>query len=158
MEKNESKAYQIDDLDRAILNRLQQDSRVSFQEIARELIVSGGTIHVRVNKMKEEGIIQGSKLVIDFQKLGLEVTSFVGINLASAGDYPSALKKLKKFPEITEVHYTTGNYSMFIKVVTKSTKDLHLFLTEKLQPIPEVHSTETLISLDSPIVRDPQIP
>lgn len=148
----------IDDLDRAILNRLQEDSRISFQEIARELIVSGGTIHVRVNKMKEEGIIQGSKLVIDFQKLGLEVTSFVGINLASAGDYPSALKKLKKFPEITEVHYTTGNYSMFVKVVTKSTKDLHHFLTEKLQPIPEVHSTETLISLDSPVVRDPQIP
>jgi Lrp/AsnC family transcriptional regulator for asnA, asnC and gidA len=151
-------SYKLDKLDKEILRRLLSDSRESFQELARELGVSGGTIHVRVNKMKEVGIIQGSKLIVDFSRLGLEVTAFVGVNLTSAKDYVTALRKMKKFPEITEVHYTTGQYSMFVKVVAKSTKNLHLFLIEKLQSIPEVQSTETLISLDSPLFRDPAIP
>lgn len=150
--------YQLDEVDREILKRLIEDSRTSFQEIARELIVSGGTVHVRVNKMREAGIITGSKMKIDFTKLGLEVSAFVGINLRSAGDYKSALDKLDVLPEIVEVHYTTGNYSMFVKVLAKNTKELHLFLIEKLQAIPEIQSTETLISLDNPISRDPEIP
>ncbi len=150
--------YQLDDVDREILKRLIEDSRTSFQEIARDLIVSGGTIHVRVNKMKEAGIITGSKLKVDFSRLGLEVGAFVGINLRSAGDYKTVLDKLDALPEIVEVHYTTGNYSMFVKVLAKNTKELHLFLIERLQAIPEIQSTETLISLDNPISRDPEIP
>ncbi len=154
----DSETYQIDKVDREILSRLLADSRKSYQEIARELIVSGGTIHVRTNKMKEAGVIQGSRLIVDFQKLGLEVTAFVGINLGSAKDYQTVLPKLKKLPEITEVHYTTGGYSLFVKVVTSSTRELHLFLIEKLQVIKEISSTETLISLDNPVRRDPSLP
>lgn len=150
--------YPIDKVDREILSRLLQDSRRSYQDIARELIVSGGTIHVRTNKMKEAGVITGSRITVDFRRLGLEVTAFVGINLGSAKDYQTVLPKLRKIPQITEVHYTTGQYSLFVKVVTKSTRDLHLFLIEKLQSIKEIQSTETLISLDNPIDRDPALP
>lgn len=150
--------YAIDDVDRQILQKLLEDSRTSFQEIARDLIVSGGTIHVRTGKMREAGIIKGSKLVVDFSKLGLEVVAFVGINLAKASDYKSVLGKLETFPEIVEVHYTTGSYSMFVKILCRSTKDFHMFLIEKLQTVTEIQSTETLISLDNPIQRDPEIP
>tara|TARA_R110002072_G_scaffold1989_5_gene16600 strand:- start:52791 stop:53270 length:480 start_codon:yes stop_codon:yes gene_type:complete len=150
--------YEFDKVDRDILNKLLEDSRRPFQDIARELVVSGGTIHVRVNKMKEAGILKGSRAIVDFNKLGLEVVAFVGVNLVSAGVYPIALEKLKKFSQITEVHYTTGTYSMFVKVVAESTRELHLFLIEKLQSIPEIQSTETLISLDNPLLRDPEIP
>ena len=150
--------YPIDKIDREILRKLLEDSRKSYQEIARELIVSGGTIHVRTGKMKEAGVIKGSRLVVDYKRLGLEVTAFVGINLASAGDYQYVLPKLREFPEVTEVHYTTGQYSLFVKIVTTNTRELHLFLIEKLQFIKEVRSTETLISLDNPITRDPAIP
>jgi Lrp/AsnC family transcriptional regulator for asnA, asnC and gidA len=108
--------------------------------------------------MKEAGVIKGSRIVVDFTKLGLEVTAFVGINLGSAKDYQTVLPKLKKLKEITEVHYTTGEYSLFVKVVTRSTRDLHLFLIERLQAIKEIQSTETLISLDNPIQRDPALP
>jgi Lrp/AsnC family transcriptional regulator, regulator for asnA, asnC and gidA len=156
MSKEEN--YKIDKIDAKILKYLQEDSRRSFQEIARELVVSGGTIHVRTNKMKEAGIIKGSKLIVDHRKLGLEVTSFVGINLVNAREYNKCMEKLRHFPEICELHYTTGQYSIFVKVVTKSTRELHLFLTEKLQYLPEIQSTETLISLDNPIEREPQIP
>ena len=148
----------IDKIDREILARLLQDSRVSFQEIARDLIISGGTVHVRVNKMKEAGIIKGSKIMLDFERLGLKVCAFIGVNLANARDLKSALEKLKKMPEIVDVHYTTGQYRLFVKVVTESTQKLHLFLIEKLQAIPEIQSTETFISLDNPLNRDVQIP
>jgi len=150
--------FPIDKVDREILTRLLEDSRRSYQDIARELIVSGGTIHVRTNKLKEAGVIKGSRIVVDFARLGLEVTAFVGVNLGSARDYQVVLPALKKLPEVTEVHYTTGQYSLFVKVVARTTRDLHLFLIEKLQAIKEIQSTETLISLDNPINRDPAIP
>ncbi len=143
----------LDKLDVQILNQLLQDSRKSYQEIARDLIVSGGTIHVRMNKLKEAGVIVGSRLEVDFSKLGLEVCAFIGINLVNARSYVKVLESLKSFPEVVDMHYTTGQYSMFIKILTSSTKDLHLFLIEKLQSIPEIQSTETFISLDNPINR-----
>lgn len=146
--------FQLDYIDKEILRRLLEDSRTSYQEIAKDLIVSTGTIHVRLGKLKEAGIIKGSKVVIDYRKLGLEVCAFIGINLVSARDYQTVLTKLNTFPEIVEVYYTTGQYSMFAKVLAKSTKDLHLFLIEKLQDLSQIQSTETFISLDNPIMRD----
>ena len=149
--------YKIDNLDIKILSILQEDSRRSYQEISRELVVSGGTIHVRVNRLKELGIIKGSRIILDYPKLGFDVTVFIGINLHNAGDSSSVLNKLKKMDEITEVHYTTGSYSLFIKAVLRSTLGLKTFLVEKLQLIEEIQSTETLISLDGPVSRDIQL-
>ena len=102
-------AYVLDEVDRKILNYLLKDSRKPFQEIARELIVSGGTIHVRVNKMKEAGIIKGSKITIDVRKLGLEVCAFIGVNLVSARDYQKVLEKSKKF-QSEKWSYQIRNY------------------------------------------------
>ncbi len=152
--KEESVNLKLDDLDKKILEKLLSDSRTSYQEIARDLIVSGGTIHVRINKMKEAGVIKGSKLVLDVGKLGLEFQAFVGINLVNARDYKTVLEKLKDFPEIVEVHYTTGGFSLFAKTLTKNSKEFHLFLIEKLQSIQEIQSTETIISLDNPVCKE----
>ena len=152
--KEESVNLKLDDLDKKILVKLLSDSRTSYQEIARDLIVSGGTIHVRINKMKEAGVIKGSKLVLDVGKLGLEFQAFVGINLVNARDYKTVLEKLKDFPEIVEVHYTTGGFSLFAKTLTKNSKEFHLFLIEKLQSIQEIPSTETILSLDNPVCKE----
>ncbi len=151
-------SYRIDEIDRAILIELLKDARKSYQDIAKDLIISGGTVHVRLNKMREAGIILGSKIVVDFRQLGYEVCAFIGINLVSARDYQKALSALEKFPEVVDIHYTTGQYSMFAKIIAKSTNDLHLFLVEKLQTISAIRSTETFISLDNPIKRDAEIP
>ncbi|MCB9060150.1 MAG: Lrp/AsnC ligand binding domain-containing protein [Halobacteriovoraceae bacterium] len=149
-----SKEHQLDEIDRKILNYLLKDSRMSFQEIARELVVSGGTVHVRVNKMKEMGIITGSKIVVDVQKLGMEVCAFIGVNLVNAKVLDTVLKNINYLDQIVEVHYTTGQYSLLLKVYAKSTRDLHLFLVEKLQKIEGIQSSETFISLDNPINKD----
>ena len=146
--------HEIDELDLKILKILQQDSRRPFQEIARDLEVSGGTVHVRYNKLKEIGIIKGTRIIVDMQKLGFEVCAFVGINLHNARDYSAVVQKLRDIDEIIEVHSTTGAYNFFIKVVAKNTRGLHTFLTERLQNMPEVQSTETFISLDLPVDRD----
>jgi len=143
--------YEIDNLDRQILAELRRDARVSFQDIARRLLVSGGTVHVRVQKMREAGVIKGFKVILDPEKLGFDVCAFIGINLHNARDYPVVMEKLKGLPEITEIHYTTGSYSIFVKVLTESTRGLHQFLVEKLQKIDEIQSTETFISLDRPV-------
>ncbi|MCK5153557.1 MAG: Lrp/AsnC ligand binding domain-containing protein [Spirochaetales bacterium] len=149
--------HKVDNLDINILSILQEDSRKSFQEIARELVVSGGTIHVRMNRLKELGIVSGSRIILDYPKLGFDVTVFIGINLHNASDSSLVLSKLNEMKEITEVHYTTGSYSLFIKAVLRSTLGLKIFLVEKLQRIPEIQSTETLISLDEPVSRDIQL-
>lgn len=68
-----------------------------------------------------------------------------------AKDYLKVIEKLKKIPEVLEAHYTTGKYTIFLKIVSKSTRELYGFLIERLQGIPEIQSTETLISLEIPI-------
>ena len=146
--------YEIDNLDREIMNKLQKDARRPFQLIAKELIVSGGTIHVRYNRMKEAGVIKGSRLVVDQEKVGFDIIAFIGINLHMARDYKLVIERLKQIPEVLEAHYTTGKYNIFIKIVAESTRGLHQFLIEQLQNIPQVQSTETLISLERPILRD----
>jgi len=146
--------YQIDNIDKRILRDLQKDSRKSYEEIARELDVSGGTIHVRIKKLRDLGIIEGSKININYRKLGYNICAFIGINLKNFDDYQSALKKLKDIPEILEIHYTTGQYSMFTKVIAKDTNDLYNLLARKLQDIKEIQSTQTITSLDIPVNRD----
>jgi Lrp/AsnC family transcriptional regulator, regulator for asnA, asnC and gidA len=139
----------LDQTDIGILSCLLEDARRPFEDIARELIVSGGTVHVRVNKMREAGIITGSQIKMNYSLLGYDVTAFIGINLRSASDYAKARALLEKLPEVVEIHYTTGQYSIFIKVITQSPRQLHIFLTERLQSSPEIQSTETFISLDT---------
>ena len=149
-----SEKYEIDTIDKQILDCLQDDARMAYTDIAKKLIVSGGTIHQRINKMTEAGIIKGSKLIIDYSKLGYGVTSLLGIYLQSAKDLSIVVEKLKGFSEVLEVYFTTGSYALIVKVTCKSTDDFYLFLMRKLQAIPEIQSTESFICLNQPLNRD----
>lgn len=144
----------LDDLDKRILSALLVDARSPLMEMAKKFHVSHGTVHSRIEKMKEMGVITGTKITMDLKKLGYDVTCFIGINLKSARDYPNVIKNLQLFDEVVEVHYTTGGYNIFIKVMAKSIDELQNFLVKKLQAINEVQSTETLISLESPLLRN----
>lgn len=143
----------IDNLDRAILTALMENARESYAEIAKANGVSPATIHVRVEKMRKAGIITGARLMVDPRRLGFDVTCFIGIILKQAGDYPRALARLEALPEVTEAFYTTGQYSIFIKVMVRSIDDLQRVLIERIQAIDEIQSTDTLISLQNPIAR-----
>ncbi|UCZ77229.1 transcriptional regulator AsnC [Dickeya zeae] len=145
--------YLMDELDRGILNALMDNARTPYAELAKQFSVSPGTIHVRVEKMKQAGIILGTRLDVNPKQLGYDVCCFIGIILKSAKDYPSALEKLNNLEEVVEAYYTTGHYSIFIKVMCRSIDALQHVLINKIQTIDEIQSTETLISLQNPIMR-----
>lgn len=146
--------FSPDELDRKILAVLIKDARVSYAEMARSFGVSTATIHVRVEKMRQAELILGTKICIDAQKIGYDVCSFIGINLKSAKDYEKVIAQLKEIIEVVEAYYTTGGYSIFVKVMTHTIAELHAVLANKIQLIDEIHSTETFISLQNPILRD----
>ncbi len=148
--------YQIDSVDRDILSHLLQDARMPYLEIARKLIVSGGTIHQRVEKMKEAGIIEGSQIKLNLKNLGYDITVFLGVHLKSTKDINQVIEKLRSFSEVTEAYFTTGNYALLVKVNTRNIGDFHKFLVHKLQTIESVQATESFISLDQPISREVQ--
>ena len=145
--------YQIDNLDKQILHALMENARTAYAELAKRFNVSAGTIHVRVEKLKQAGIITGTQLSISTKRLGYDVCCFIGINLNNARDYPETLIKLEALEEVVEAYYTTGNYSIFIKVMAKSIDHLQDVLINKIQAIEAIQSTETLISLQNPISR-----
>ena len=146
--------YQIDRTDRQILELLQEDGRMPFLDIARKIKVSGGTVHQRVDKLKKLGIIKGHRIVIDWQKMGLDVSAFLAVHLKESGKLESVVEKMKQLPEIVEVHYTTGDFALLVKVTTSSIKAFHELLAQKLQKIPGISSTESFVVLDSPIQRE----
>lgn len=154
MQTNYQVTSQIDQLDQQILRVLTQDARVPYAEMAKNFGVSPGTIHVRVEKMRQAGIIEGTKVRINPRKLGYDVCCFIGIILKSAKDYEKVIAKLQEFDEVVEAYYTTGDYSIFIKVMTHTIQELHYVLASKIQGIDEIQSTETLISMQNPILRD----
>jgi Lrp/AsnC family transcriptional regulator for asnA, asnC and gidA len=149
-----SENYQIDKLDKNILSALMEDARVAYAELGKRFKVSPGTIHVRVEKMKQAGIIEGTQVRVNAKKLGYDVCCFVGINLKSAGFYHDVVQLLNQIDEVVEAYYTTGQYTIFVKLMTQSIEQLQWVLIDKIQSIEQVQSTETLISLQNPILRD----
>ena len=145
--------YQIDDLDKEILRVLSQDSRTPYTEIAKNLLVSAGTIHVRMAKMQEAGIVERATLRLNSQKLGYDVVAFMGIYLKGGGTYQEAINALAAIPEVIEAHYTTGAYGLFIKIACQNTEHLRQVLQEHIQAISAIEKTETFISLEAGIER-----
>lgn len=151
--KNKELNYQIDKLDLDIISLLMKDATLPYTEIAKKLIVSGGTIHVRMKKLIEMGVVKGSQLIIDPTKMGYDICAFIGVYLEKGSLYHSVAKELLKFPEVVELHYTTGIYSMFAKLLCKNTQNLREVLNEKIQSVKGIQRTETFISLEETMRR-----
>ncbi len=148
-----SKNYQIDNLDREILSILMKDANTTYTDIASKLFVSSGTIHVRMKKLTEIGIVKTPQLKVNYDKLGYDIVAFLGIYLTKSSMYEDVCDQLNQIPEMLELHYTTGNYSMFAKIVCKDTNHLREVLHDKIQSIDGIQRTETLISLEESINR-----
>jgi len=148
-----SRNYEIDNVDLKILNILMEDAKIPYTEVAKRVFGSGGTVHVRMKKLEEMGIVTGTTLKMDYSKLGFDVTCFMGIYLLKSSLYDSVVDNLKKIPEIVKVHYTTGNYSIFIKIHCKDTRHLKDVLHDKIQKVEGIERTETFISLEESLNR-----
>lgn len=145
--------YEIDNLDKQILHLLMHNVTRAYTDIAKELNVSGGTIHVRMKKLTEMGVVKGSQLVINPAAIGFDICAFIGVFLEKGSVYKEAVAQMRQVPEIVELHYTTGSYSMFVKIICRDTNHLREVLNEKIQPVKGVQRTETFISLEESINR-----
>ena len=142
----------LDKLDRQILRMIGEDARVPFLEVARVCNVSGAAIHQRIQKLTNLGIIKGSVFVMDPEKIGYETCAYIGLNLKNPEDFDRLLEELKKIPEVTECHYTTGNFDMFIKIYARNNHHLLTIIHDQLQPL-GLSSSQTLISFYSAFER-----
>ena len=148
-----SKNYDIDNVDLKILALLTEDAKMPYTEVAKKVFVSGGTVHVRMRKLEEMGIVQGTTLKMDYSKMGYDITAFLGIYLEKSSLYDQVIKKLYNIPEIVKVHYTTGNYNIFVKLHCRDTNHLKDVLHDKIQVVEGIERTETIISLEESLNR-----
>jgi Lrp/AsnC family transcriptional regulator, regulator for asnA, asnC and gidA len=147
------KIVDIDDVDKQILAILMKDAKTPYTDIAKNIHVSGGTVHVRMRKMEQMGIVVGASLSVDYAKLGYDISAFLGIHLDKSSLYDEVAEQLKSIPEIVAAHYTTGLYSIFAKIICRDTNHLKNVLHDKIQKIPGIQRTETFISLQESINR-----
>lgn len=155
--KINSLQLEIDGIDKEILRDLMQDARKPILQIANKIGISGAAIHQRLRKLEQAGVISGSKFVVNTKVLGYSTMAFVGIYLDKASSNSEAVRELKKIPEVLECHYTTGNWSILIKIICRDNEHLMQLLNKKIQPIAGVSRTETFISLDQQIERQIQL-
>ncbi|AXT52311.1 AsnC family transcriptional regulator [Aquimarina sp. BL5] len=155
--KGQYGSVKIDGIDKEILRNLMEDARRPILEIARKIGISGAAIHQRLRKLEGSGLIAGSKFIIDPKVLGYKTMAFVGVYLDKAVSNPKAVKQLKDIPEVIECHYTTGNWSIFIKILCRDNEHLMNVLNKEIQAIEGVSRTETFISLDQQINRQIKI-
>ncbi|MGR3811749.1 Lrp/AsnC family transcriptional regulator [Jiulongibacter sp. NS-SX5] len=135
----------MDQKDIEILKILQKDSRKAYSEIAKSLGISNTMVHQRVTKLKEKGILQGQTIQLDERKLGFEWSAFTGLVLKEDSDSGFIIEELEKIPEVTECYYITGQYTLYIRIVAKNSLHMREVLYDKIDHIPGILKTESLI-------------
>jgi Lrp/AsnC family transcriptional regulator for asnA, asnC and gidA len=148
------KKTDLDPLDYKILEILVENANLPYTEIGQRLDVSGGTVHVRMKKMESLGIVKGAQLLIDYSKIGWDITAFLGIYLDKSSLYEDVAKELVAIPEVVNIHYTTGIYSIFVKIICRDTQHLREVLHNKIQRLNGIQRTETFISLEESLIRN----
>ena len=142
--------FKLDEVDHKILDLLIDNSRIPFTDIAKKLLISAGTVHVRVKKMEEFGIIQGASLALDYKKLSYTFIAYIGIFLEKTHLTNFVLEKLDSIPYVTVAHITTGRFNIFCKIRSKNTNHAKEIIF-MIDDIDGVSRTETMISLEESI-------
>jgi Lrp/AsnC family transcriptional regulator for asnA, asnC and gidA len=142
--------FKLDELDHQILDMLIENTRIPFTDIAKQLVISAGTVHVRVKKMEEAGIITGSTLSLDYEKLGYSFIAYVGVFLNNTSNTTFVIERINEIPFVTVAHITTGKFNIFCKIRAKDTKHAKdvIFMIDDIEG---VYRTETMISLEESI-------
>ncbi|WP_026730283.1 Lrp/AsnC family transcriptional regulator [Flavobacterium denitrificans] len=137
----------LDEFDIKILKELEKDGRMAFSAIATNLKISNTMVHQRVNRMIEQGVIGGIKPIIQEKNIGFDWASFTGITLNKDSDSDRIIEEMKKIPEITECYYVTGSFTLYIKIVAKNHEHMRKILYEKIDNIPGIAKTDSIIEL-----------
>lgn len=139
--------FKLDKLDHQILDILIDDTRTAFTDIAKRLDISAGTVHVRVRKMEEAGIITGSTLNLNYHKLGYTFVAYVGIYLKKTSQTKFVIERINEIPNVVEAHVPTGKYNVFCKIRARDTEHAKKVIY-LLDDIEGVYRTETMVSME----------
>lgn len=142
--------FKLDEIDHQILDMLIDNTRIPFTDIAKKLLISAGTVHVRVKKMEDAGLIKGSSLILDYNKLGYSFIAYVGIYIENTSQIKFVIERINEIPNVTVAHITTGKFNIYAKIRAKSTNDAKDIIF-KLDDIEGVYRTESMISLEESI-------
>ena len=137
----------LDEFDINIIKELEKDGRMAFSAIASKLKISNTMVHQRVNRLTEQGILIGIKPIINEKKIGYDWASFTGITLNKDQDSNRIIEELKNIPEITECYYVTGSFTLYIKIVAQDHEHMRKILYEKIDNIPGISKTDSIIEL-----------
>jgi Lrp/AsnC family transcriptional regulator for asnA, asnC and gidA len=137
----------LDEFDINIIKELEKDGRMAFSSIAANLKISNTMVHQRINRMIEQGVISGIKPIIQEKKIGYDWASFTGITLNKDSDSDRIIEEMKKIPEITECYYVTGSFTLYIKIIAKDHEHMRRILYEKIDSIPGIAKTDSIIEL-----------
>lgn len=143
----------VDGIDKIILRLLSQDARTPIMMLSKATGISGAAVHQRLKKLEKAAIISGSQIILNPKILGYKTLAFIGIYLDKAVRNPEAVKQLEQIDEVIECHYTTGNWSIFVKLLCKDNEHLMELLNKKIQSVEGVSRTETFISLQQQLNR-----
>lgn len=144
--------YQLDDIDRSIIYMLTDNTKTSLSVISKKVGISTTAVHQRIKKLEKADVIETSISFLNPKKIGYKVVSYIGVFLEQPSHYAEAIKALKEIDEVIEAHYTTGNYTVFLKVLCRDNDHLMQILN-KIQKLRGVIRTETFISLEQSINR-----
>ncbi len=145
-----SKSLKLDDIDHKILDMLIENTRIPFTDIAKKLYISAGTVHVRVKKMEKMGLIMGSSLILNYEKLGYTFIAYVGLYISNSSQIKFIIERIKQISNVTVAHITTGKFNIFCKIRAKSTTHAKNIIF-KLDEIEGVYRSESMISLEESI-------
>lgn len=151
---NSIQMEKIDKLDKRIMEIISVNARIPFKDVAAECGVSRAAIHQRVQRLIDANVITGSGYHVNPKSLGYSTCTFVGLKLEKGFMYKRVVEEIRTIPEVVECHCTTGQYSLFLKMYARDNEQLMDILNNKIQAIPGVDSTETLISLDQSIKKE----
>ncbi len=147
----------IDKLDRQILDIISRNARIPFRDVAEQCNVSRAAIHQRVQRMIENCVITGSGYHVNPKVLGFLTSAYIGVKLERGSMYKEAIPEFEKIPEVTECHFTTGPYTLLVKLYARDNEHLMDLLNNRIQEIPGVVATETMISLNQSVKREAPI-
>ena len=137
----------IDEFDINIIKELEKDGRMAYSAIATNLKISNTMVHQRINRLTEQGILAGIRPIINEKKIGYDWASFTGITLNKDPDSIQVIEALKNIPEITECYYVTGSFTLYIKIIAKNHEHMRKILYEKIDNIPGIAKTDSIIEL-----------
>ncbi|WP_282055362.1 Lrp/AsnC family transcriptional regulator [Maribacter luteus] len=143
----------LDQIDFKIISILSEEAQMPYTEVAKKLIVSPGTIHARVRKMKEMGLITGASLNLDYSKIGWKLTVFLGIYLSKSSLYKQVMDDLVKINEVVKIHHTTGKFDIFIKMHTRDSMHYREVYQNQVLAINGIKGVESFISVEEKLIR-----